>query len=905
MKNEILRELRYISNTYYDFPNHLPTKCSSQYISEKFNIKRNTASKHLNELNNLGKVVKINGRPVIFLPVESVRNFLKDDIDRFDFASFTDFKNYVELKSSNNYFKQVIGDKGSMSEAIKQGIAAMKYPGGLPIMYFGASGVGKSYLVEALANYCKKVGIIKDNAPFIEFNCAQYFNNPELLTSQLFGYVKGSFTGAESDRVGIIESADGGIVFLDEVHRLPPEGQEKLFTHMDKGVFHRVGEKGEWRKSRVRYIFATTEEEDAPFLETFLRRVPIICRLPDYIDRDIDERRQIVFHLFEKESNIVTNDIIISENLLNFLVNVNLHGNIGELKGLIKQMVANKYSVDNVKKIQLNLSDLPSRYLVLSNQCKIPKVLNNHFFVFSNGDFVHNSKHNEDIFQGVLTHINQIYQRFQLTRNHNLFLNYVEENIAAFNQTFLYRKKSEKAVKYYIPELQLLIQKISSNLFYNISSNCIHEIATYLSMRNQWEFEKVDDENRKYEKFIDELQEEFFEKLKTVLSMLENMLGVSLTVWDKLYIGLSMIVELNRKSAKVKSLILAHGYATASSIADAMNSALGESIFDSIDIPINLSEEEILQKISRYIEMNKSIEGLIIFIDIDQSYQIRSFIEEIAKVPTIMINNMTAELMLESANFIKHNIRLIDIVENISMRSSEGKLIYPKKLKNKSIIITCCAGIETSIKIKEMIENNLVLPEYVNLDITPVEYSKLTNKNQTDFVLKSKEVLAVIGMNDQRLSNVPYITLEELFDGETGKLYEVLTKEYGKETADLINNNIIKNSTLDRLIDCLLILDAKKVIHQIDECLNEYQSITGQLLTSIQKINLNVHISCMIERLIRNRGINSFNNLDNFIKNHRFEIFAIKQAVRSLERIYGIDLPMDEIAYICNIILNY
>ncbi|MFM2490152.1 sigma 54-interacting transcriptional regulator [Enterococcus avium] len=75
----------------------------------------------------------------------------------------------------------------------------------------------------------------------MELNCAQYFNNPELLTSQLFGHMKGAFTGAENDHIGIIEAADGGIVFLDEIHRLPPEGQEKLFTHMDKSVFRRVG----------------------------------------------------------------------------------------------------------------------------------------------------------------------------------------------------------------------------------------------------------------------------------------------------------------------------------------------------------------------------------------------------------------------------------------------------------------------------------------------------------------------------------------------------------------------------------------------------------------------------------------------------------------------------------------
>ncbi|XVH05462.1 sigma 54-interacting transcriptional regulator [Enterococcus faecium] len=155
-----------------------------------------------------------------------------------------------------------MGAKQSLKEAVQQGISAMKYPGGLPIMYFGSSGVGKSYLVEKLAEYCRQTGIIHENAPFIELNCAQYFNNPELLTSQLFGHMKGSFTGADSDHIGIIEAADGGIVFLDEIHRLPPEGQEKLFIHMDKGVFRRVGDSGPWRLSHVRYIFATTEQEE-------------------------------------------------------------------------------------------------------------------------------------------------------------------------------------------------------------------------------------------------------------------------------------------------------------------------------------------------------------------------------------------------------------------------------------------------------------------------------------------------------------------------------------------------------------------------------------------------------------------------------------------------------------------
>ena len=59
---------------------------------------------------------------------------------------------------------------------------------------------------------------------FVSFNCAQYASNPELLAANLFGYVKGAFTGAQSDKAGAFEAANGGVLFLDEVHRLDAQG---------------------------------------------------------------------------------------------------------------------------------------------------------------------------------------------------------------------------------------------------------------------------------------------------------------------------------------------------------------------------------------------------------------------------------------------------------------------------------------------------------------------------------------------------------------------------------------------------------------------------------------------------------------------------------------------------------
>ncbi len=75
----------------------------------------------------------------------------------------------------------------------------------------------------------------------MSFNCAQYASNPELLAANLFGYVKGAFTGAQSDKAGAFEAANGGMLFLDEVHRLDAQGQEKLFTWLDRKEIYRVG----------------------------------------------------------------------------------------------------------------------------------------------------------------------------------------------------------------------------------------------------------------------------------------------------------------------------------------------------------------------------------------------------------------------------------------------------------------------------------------------------------------------------------------------------------------------------------------------------------------------------------------------------------------------------------------
>lgn len=150
----------------------------------------------------------------------------------------------------------------------------MLYPPlGMPLLIHGASGVGKSFLAKLIYEYLKNEQII-GLEKFYTFNCADYANNPELLSSILFGHTKGAFTGAESEKQGLLAQANNSVLFLDEVHRLSNENQEKLFQFMDTGTFRPIGEEGKMVHSKVRLLFATTENPKKSYYQPFIAEFP-------------------------------------------------------------------------------------------------------------------------------------------------------------------------------------------------------------------------------------------------------------------------------------------------------------------------------------------------------------------------------------------------------------------------------------------------------------------------------------------------------------------------------------------------------------------------------------------------------------------------------------------------------
>jgi len=201
------------------------------------------------------------------------------------------------------------------------------------ILISGESGTGKELVAKAIHRQSPR----KDK-PFIPINCAGIPEN--LIESELFGYKKGAFTGAMTDKEGLFDAADGGTVFFDEIGELPPAIQVKLLRVIQERTYTAVG--GTEEKSvDVRFISATNKDlESAVINETFredlfFRLNVIQISMPPLRERDSDLPILAQFFL-EKYSRELEKDVKkVSTYAMDILRHYTFPGNVRELENII------------------------------------------------------------------------------------------------------------------------------------------------------------------------------------------------------------------------------------------------------------------------------------------------------------------------------------------------------------------------------------------------------------------------------------------------------------------------------------------------------------------------------------------------------------------------------------------
>ncbi len=174
------------------------------------------------------------------------------------------------------------------SEAMQRAFALIESvaPTGAPVLVLGESGTGKDLVARAL-HACSD----RARNPFVAVNCAALQEN--LLESELFGHVRGAFSGAIADKPGLMEAASGGTLFLDEVAEMAPALQAKLLRALEQGEIRRVGDV-RTRKVDLRVVAATHQDliaavREGRFREDLYYRLNVLqVRLPPLRERGED-----------------------------------------------------------------------------------------------------------------------------------------------------------------------------------------------------------------------------------------------------------------------------------------------------------------------------------------------------------------------------------------------------------------------------------------------------------------------------------------------------------------------------------------------------------------------------------------------------------------------------------------
>lgn len=736
-------------------------KLDSTKISEELHIARYNVSRDLNRLAEEGKVLKFSGRPVYFLTKELVEKAVGYKIIANDELDFEEMKNSLlseEPTLPADYpFTELIGYDGSLENAIRQAKAALLYPpNGLHTLLTGPSGSGKTTFARFMYQYAERVGALIEGAPYVVFNCADYSNNPHLLLDHLFGHVKQAFTGAETDKAGLIETANQGILFLDEIHRLPPEGQEMLFSIMDRGEYYRLGESAKPRKVQVLIIGATTEEIQGTILATFLRRIPLTINMPSVKERGLTEKIKLIYFCFEQESKKINRRLQVNEDVVRFFLQYDPVGNIGQIKNDVQLLCANALvdSISNQQEtVQVKLSHL-STYLIDQ-------------FYYAHSNEMNDQQMREKL---KLLKIDELVFTPQQEKNADPFLLVDEEESVSHDvletyqrylegkgtlsplKTIIHGKTQELAEKQ--QNRQQPIFKIVSRKNYEVTVNILKKIAQVnhyhldesniksLALHLDTLIEKISEgysfrdnsflEHKRQNDFELEKELEVAEHICTEIS---KQLEVELPESEKYFISLYLKAMSEKYTEKkIGVLILTHGNAAATDFAATANQLLNVEHAVGLNMPLSQSVGETLEKATAIVQKLDQGKGVVILSDMGSLNMFGDIISKKTGIATETIKMVTTPMAIEATRkslLPKMTLRKLaeDIVEQSGYIGNSVQEFQEKSLEESSGIFEE----DRRSKIICILEESLIFLDGAAIyDLLEIEARKICEQYQID-----------------------------------------------------------------------------------------------------------------------------------------------------------------------------
>ncbi len=895
-------------------------------VAESFGIQRSNASKDLNELVKDGLLAKIEGRPVRYIESGLVTKSTPKLIKLSP-------RNTQKANEPTDIFQKVIGVNGSMKVPIEQAKAAILYPPkGLNCLITGATGSGKTHFAHIMFEFARDRGLIKGPQELVVFNCADYAHNSELLMSHLFGYAAGAFTGATKEKDGLIALADGGMLFLDEIHRLPPEGQEMIFYFMDNGRYNRLGETAKERQADVRIICATTEDTSSYLLSTFVRRIPINIQLPGFNQRQTKEKIDLVKLMVGIEAERIQRKILLTEDVVKALIGSVTYGNVGQLKSNIQLICARSFLShmdkeeilitleDLTEEIKIGLSQLANdrQFLaelaqdlepvmeVFPDQNLLRPLVDSYELPYNLYEIIDEKAallkddgvDQDSINQFIMTDINVHLKSFY--KDHRL--------------TFDIEKKLAEIVEQKVIDLTKRIYEVAKNkLNDTFQVNFIYAMSLHISSflkRHQLDNQGELNSNDSIKKMVEKYPAEYEVALDIKGLILESyQIEIPLEEVDYLTV---LLVSLKKEKAtgRIGIVVAAHGNSTATSMVQVVRQLFGSDNLVAVDMPVEMKPRVALEEIINAVDAVNSGSGVILLVDMGS---LGTFSEEIHRrtgVQVRTVDMVTTALVLEVARKTELLDTDLDVLFQ-SLKSFRGysntvdqdenpeKVVSTQHLK-KAIVAICASGKGTAQRMKKVIEKYLDEAGEKELEVLPisiVEMDTVLKELQTNY-----QLIAVTGIVDPQIG-VRYIPMELLFSGEAKYILQELILDADNQFEPVVLDE--KQSWQiceDYLRNNFVFINSEKVMEPFWEFTMEVTSVFLEEVNQAFTINMMMHLGGMVERVLRQDYLTVPEDQIEIYQTKEFK--QVEKIVEIVEDALLIKIPQEEVYYLVQIINN-
>lgn len=325
---------------------------------------------------------------------------------------------------------------------------------------------------------------------------------------------------------------------------------------------------------------------------------------------------------------------------------------------------------------------------------------------------------------------------------------------------------------------------------------------------------------------------------------------------------------------------------------------LGTTIYASFDMLIDTSIKNIVNNIQQYINDNDMSRGLVILVNMSALTEIYSEFSKSIHFPVAIINNVSTAVALHIRELLMNNTSLESSVEQVEIhQKNDSKIIYSGQLKHPVIITCCYTSIGTTYHLQTLLEDSI--PKEAGVDVIACDHQLLQSESSQQSLLQCYDIIAVVGTTKPGIPFIPYISLDDLISGQGDIRLDTVFQGIADGTMiQTINNKLVHNFSLEFVIVQLTILDTRKILEHLDTCIGTLEMLLTKRLENQKKINLYVHMSCMLERLIRQVPVENYPSLEKLQQCQKELLCMIQNTCSVIEDIYSVTIPLSEIGYI-------